>query len=584
MISLINSFKDFYFVYLFFRIKKLLLIFSLFTLCTILETLNIALILPLVSFIFGDQNNIESIKFLSFLDLKNLIQNDNFIYYISLFIIILFGIKSIILILSNKIQTNFFAQIRYKISNFFFNYYISKPYIYFLNEKQSSEIMRNTTTLSISYAGFLERFLMLANDFFIFLGVIIIMIFYIPKVFIILFLFFLILVLIYTFLTNSYFFSAGKRLLNLSSSMLKDIQESLNNIIQIKLQKKESYFEKNFAKKTIENSYKIANLAFLQSIPRILVEFSAVLVLFSLITFLVYDSYSKEEITSILTLFTITILRLFPFTIKLMTFFNTANSFIPSLNLLKKEILKIDNEKDESKKTNDDSEKLNTHKIDKINLNNIDYSYPTSNSKLFENINLELNKNYIYGVLGPSGSGKTTLLNIICGLIEPTSGSVMYNNEELKSSKFSNIAYVSQNSFFRNDTIKNNIAFGLNDFEIDERKIYECLKKVDLYELVNTFDKKIDTYINELGSNFSGGQLQRLSIARAIYSNTDIIIFDEPTSSLDHNTKVNILQSINNLKGEKIIIIISHLIEDMKICSKVYKIENKNLKEIYAFK
>ena len=80
MISLINSFKDFYFVYLFFRIKKLLLIFSLFTLCTILETLNIALILPLVSFIFGDQNNIESIKILSFLDLKNLIQNDNFIY------------------------------------------------------------------------------------------------------------------------------------------------------------------------------------------------------------------------------------------------------------------------------------------------------------------------------------------------------------------------------------------------------------------------------------------------------------------------------------------------------------------------
>ena len=235
MISLINSFKDFYFVYLFFRIKKLLLIFSLFTLCTILETLNIALILPLVSFIFGDQNNIESIKILSFLDLKNLIQNDNFIYYISLFIIILFGIKSVILILSNKIQTNFFAQIRYKISSFFFNYYISKPYIYFLNEKQSSEIMRNTTTLSSSYAGFLERFLMLANDFFIFLGVIIIMIFYIPKVFIILFLFFLILVLIYTFLTNSYFFSAGKRLLNLSSSMLKDIQESLNNIIQIKL-------------------------------------------------------------------------------------------------------------------------------------------------------------------------------------------------------------------------------------------------------------------------------------------------------------------------------------------------------------
>ena len=120
MPGLINSFKDFYFVYLYFRIKKLLLIFSLFTLCTILETLNIAIILPLVSFIFGDQNNIESLKILSFLDLKNIFQNNNFIYYISFLVIILFGIKSIILIISNKIQTNFFAQIRYKISNFFF--------------------------------------------------------------------------------------------------------------------------------------------------------------------------------------------------------------------------------------------------------------------------------------------------------------------------------------------------------------------------------------------------------------------------------------------------------------------------------
>jgi ABC-type multidrug transport system fused ATPase/permease subunit len=584
MISLINSFKDFCFVYFFFRIKKLLLIFFLYSLCTILETLNVALILPLVSFLFGDQNNIESIKILSFLDLKNLFQNDNFIYYISFFIIILFGIKSIILIMSSKIQTNFFAQIRYKISSFFFNYYISKPYIYFLNEKKSSEIMRNATMLSSNYAGFLERFLMLTNDFFIFLGVIIIMIFYTPKVFIILFLFFLIFIIIYTFLTNAYFFDAGKKLLDLSSSMLKDIQESLNNIIQIKLLKKESYFEKSFAKKTKENSFKIANLTFLQSIPRILVEFSAVLVLFSLISFLVYDSYSKKEITYILTLFTIAVLRLFPFVIKLITFINTANSFIPSLNLLKKEILKIDNEKKESEKTVNHLEILKAYKIDKINLNNIDYFYPTSNSKLFENINLELNKNNIYGILGPSGSGKTTLLNIICGLIEPTNGSVKYNNEDLKSRKFLNIAYVSQNSFFRNDTIRNNIAFGLNDFEIDEKKIYECLKKVDLYELVNTFDKKIDTYINELGSNFSGGQLQRLSIARAIYSNTDIIIFDEPTSSLDENTKVNILKSINNLKNGKIIIIISHLIEDMKICSKVYNIENKNLKEFNAFK
>ena len=578
MNDLINCFKDSYFVYKFYKIKKFLIIFFLFTICTILETLNIALILPLVTFIFEDQNNIDTFNFLSFFGLNNFFQSENFVYYASIFIIILFALKSIILIICNKIQTNFFALIRYKISSFFFNYYITKPYIYFLNEKESPKIMRNTTMLSSSYVGFLERFLMLANDFFIFLGVVIIALYYSPKVFIILFLFFLILVLIYTLLTKSYFFNIGKSLLNLSSSLLKDIQESLNNIIQIKLLKKESFFEKNFYKKAKENSYKVAYLIFLQSIPRILVEFIAVLILFSLISFLIYNSYSKDDITSILTLFTIAVLRIIPFSIKLIAFINTSSSFIPSISLLKQEILKIDSEEIIKQPINTYNNKLK--KTEKIILDNVDYSYPNSQSKLFENINLKLEKNNIYGILGPSGSGKTTMLNIISGLIKPTGGKVFYNDQELKSETYSNIAYVSQSSFFTNDTIKNNIAFGINNSEINEDKIYESLKKADIYDVVNSYEKKIDTFINELGLNFSGGQLQRLSIARAIYSNTDIIIFDEPTSSLDQKTKKNILESIKSLRDGKIIIIISHLQNDMNICSKIFKIENKNLNEI----
>ena len=254
--------------------------------------------------------------------------------------------------------------------------------------------MRNTTTLSSSYVGFLERFLMLANDFFIFLGVVIIALSYSPKVFIILFLFFLILVLIYTLLTKSYFFNIGKSLLNLSSNLLKDIQESLNNIIQIKLLKKESFFEKNFYKKAKENSYKVAYLIFLQSIPRILVEFVAVLILFSLISFVVYNSYSKDDITSILTLFTIAVLRIIPFSIKLISFINTSSSFIPSINLLKQEILKIDSEEIIKRPANTYNNKLNN--TEKIILDNVNYSYPNSQSKLFENVNLRLEKNNIY--------------------------------------------------------------------------------------------------------------------------------------------------------------------------------------------
>ena len=119
MNDLINCFKDSYFVYKFYKIKKFLIIFFLFTICTILETLNIALILPLVTFIFEDQSNIETFNFLSFLGINNFFQSKNFVYYASIFIIVLFALKSLILIICNKIQTNFFAMIRYKISSFF---------------------------------------------------------------------------------------------------------------------------------------------------------------------------------------------------------------------------------------------------------------------------------------------------------------------------------------------------------------------------------------------------------------------------------------------------------------------------------
>jgi len=156
---------------------------------------------------------------------------------------------------------------------------------------------------------------------------------------------------------------------------------------------------------------------------------------------------------------------------------------------------------------------------------------------------------------------------------------VLYNEKEITSQNFANIAYVSQNSHFQKDTIKNNIAFGVNDNEINVEKIYKSLEDVDLYNLVNEKKEKIETSVSELGANFSGGQLQRLSIARALYADTDVIIFDEPTSFLDQNTKNVVLKKIFELKPNRIIIIISHIKDDMKICSKVFKIENKKVIE-----
>ena len=190
-----------------------------------------------------------------------------------------------------------------------------------------------------------------------------------------------------------------------------------------------------------------------------------------------------------------------------------------------------------------------------------------------------MKKNNIYGLAGETGSGKTTLLNIISGLIKPEKGSIKYDGFDVNKVN-KNISYVSQNTYLLNTSIKMNICFGCEPDEINENKLNNCIKLSKLDKMIKNLPKGLETNISELGSNFSGGQIQRLSIARALYSNSNFIIFDEPTSSLDENISNEILKMISSLRENKIILIISHTKKDLKICDVIFKIEDNNLLKI----
>ena len=544
-------------------------------LATLVEMLNIGIILPFLNLVFNpDTTNLQNNEFFKNLNIQNYFANDSFIYILIGIILILFIIKSLILVFGAKLQANFFAIMRTKITTHFYDLYISKSYIYYLNEKDSSKIMRNVTMLSSSYSGFLERFLLLANDFFIFLGVIIILFIYDPVISTAVILTLLISSVAFSFLTKKYFFNLGKSLLSLSSSLLKDIQESLDNILQIKLLKKTNFFKKQFNLKAADNSNKVGKLTFLQSLPKIFIEMVAVILLFSVIFFLIYFEKSQEEILIILTLFAVAIMRIIPLSNKLISFLNTYSAFVPSLELLYQELNKDENQLKSESKINDF---LKIDTIEKIELKDVSFGYNTRKNLIFENINLNLLKGKIYGVTGETGSGKTTLLNIITGLLKPSSGYVKYNNNIINDQTDKKIAYVSQSTYLQNSSLKNNIAFGCDQKDIDKKKIENCLEKAKLIKLVDSLPEGIETNITELGANFSGGQIQRLSIARALYTDSNLIIFDEPTSSLDNLTKKEILETIHKLKRNRIVIMITHTQDDLYICDEILNIQNKQI-------
>ena len=574
MNSYLKPFFYFFYVQKFFKTKKIYTLFALYTLVTIIEMMNIGLILPFLNLIFNPDSISEKSNFI--FNFNYFFFDKNSKYILILLIILLFIIKSIILVIAAKYQANFFAMMRTKITTYFFDLYISKPYIYFLNEKESSKIIRNVTMLSSSYSGFLERFLLLANDFFISVGVIIILFIYDPIVSSIVFLTLFFASFLLTMITKKYFYRLGQSLLLLSSDLIKDIEEALDNILQIKLLKKTNFFKKNFDHKATSNNNKVGMLSFLQSIPKIFIEMIAVLLLFSVISYLIYSEKSQEEILIMLTLFAVAVMRIIPVSNKLVSFLNSFSAFLPSLELLYTEL-----NKGEIK--NNDYSKDNVLKIDDlntINIKDIVFGYGDRKDLIFEKVNITFNKGNIYGLVGETGSGKTTLLNIITGLIKPVSGTVKYNNLEIEEKVNKKISYVSQSTYLQNSTIKNNIAFGCHDNEIDIKKINMCLESAKLGQLISNLPYGIETKISELGANFSGGQIQRLSIARALYADSNLIIFDEPTSSLDESTKKEILKMIFNLKENRIIIMITHLKEDLDICNKIFQIESREIKEL----
>jgi len=211
-----------------------------------------------------------------------------------------------------------------------------------------------------------------------------------------------------------------------------------------------------------------------------------------------------------------------------------------------------------------------------LNIENLNFKYH-SESKGLNEVNLDAKENEIVGIIGESGSGKSTLINLMLGLMKPLSGNIRMN--ELDIHKNLNnwkdiIGYIPQNIYLTDDTILRNIGFGIEDNKIDNKKIEKCIELAELSSFIKNLPQGLNTVVGERGIKISGGELQRIGIARALYKDPKILILDEATSALDVDTEKNILETISSLKSNKIIIIVSHRNSIFDFCKKIYEIKN----------
>lgn len=359
--------------------------------------------------------------------------------------------------------------------------------------------------------------------------------------------------------------------------LLKRLFQSFLMIKEIKLFNKESFFINFFVTEEREFQEFQRKAFIIRSYPRVFFELLFILGMLFFVYFKVF--FSSLSITQTLpevAILTFIIIRMLPS-------INKIISSAQKLNQYQKSNDQIINELDTQEKTllnvSSKFNNENKNKFNNIELKNIKFRYSKKNKYILDNINFKISKGNYIGIVGTSGSGKSTLIDVITGLLKPESGEVTYNNQLINTSdqNWKNLfGYVPQNLNLFNDTLFTNITFENDINKVDIKNLNKSINKSGLEEVVRNLDNGIYTQIGEYGGKFSGGEKQRISIARALYRNPEILIFDESFNSLDLNTKQKILYQIKNLSKIKTVIIISHIQDDLKDCDLIFNLITKN--------
>ena len=558
---------------------SLIIVFAMF-----IETLSIGLIIPAISFVvednffekYGDIFNF--IKEIPFIELSiNRSSNDkiDFIIIGLFFLLLVYFLKAVILSFINYYQIKFIKRLELKCSKKLFNIYINQPYTFHLG-KNTSVLLRNIDECN-TLANSFHSLLILISEILILTGIVILLFIFTTISAIFSSIFILVSVFFFYLVTKDHLLKWGEERHKLMYYVLKQIQQGLQGIKDIKILGRESFFVDQYGKSKKEYYSKLFKSEFIKSLPKLWLEFLILFTLVGITLILIYQNADLNKIFFSLGVLAAAAFRILP----------SINKIINCLQSLKNNSTSIENLQNELNRKiltykRSDLKKFN-FKNQFLEIKNLNYKYSGSEVTTLKNIDLKIKKGEAVGIIGESGAGKSTLLDIILGLLPATEGevSIFGNNlTEAINSWQNEIGYVSQNIYLMDDTIKKNIALGVEEEKINEDKVYDVINLSQLNSFIHKEGNNIESIVGERGQRISGGEKQRIGIARALYNNPSLLVLDEATSALDLKTEKEITNIIQSLKGKTTILIVSHRPSTVEMCDSVYKLDKGNLIKI----
>ena len=558
--------------------RKIAILLVAVVMGSFLELLGVTIFMPFINIISNPQTIQRTWYLKLFYDGLHFSSTKNFMIALSCAIIAVYLIKNIYLIVEKNCIYKFSYSTQMRLSTRLLETYMKEPYTFHLN-KNIASLQRTIQEDTGRFMQVVLYFMELATELVVCLTLGIYLLFVSKSITIIVVS--LLVVFVGTFLacTRRYSNQLGRDNQAYQGKIYQWMNQALGGIKEIKILERDSFFIDEYQKYYAKFARGLRLSRTISILPKYLVE--AVAITGLLIAIIVKMTFGEADLVYYipqLTVFAVAAFRLMPSVGRINEYATNMLYAFPSVDLIYKDLVEIEDYVE--KQDHEVAEKWNLKNA--IEVKEVTYYYPDTEEPVIDGASLTIQKGKTVAFIGASGAGKTTMVDIILGLLVPQKGVVMadeINVHEKPKTFHAQIGYIPQVIYLSDDTIRNNIAFGIKEAQIDEAAVQAAVEKAQLTEFINSLPHGLDTIVGDRGVRLSGGQRQRIGIARALYHDPEILVLDEATSALDNETESAVMEAIDHLQGLKTMIIIAHRLTTIRNVDKIYEVGEGKVRE-----
>ena len=538
------------------------------------ETLGVSVIVPFADVLLSPEKSLQKEGYARMAEWFELKSGTELIVFLAVVVAFIYVIKNSYFIFLSWVRAKYSAKIERELSVRAMESYMARGYSFF-TDTNTGTLLRSIQTDVTNANMFLFNAMKLITDIMIVIFIASYIIFVDWQLAIGVGIMCIICFVLIAMAFSKVNLNAGENSREYLAKSNQVLLQALQGVKEVLVLKKEPFFvdayKNSFSKHMKANCVRVV----CSEIPAFIIEGSCVAVIFTIICVRVLGVGITDALLPTLATFIVAAFRILPTVGKLTSEYSAMNYYYAGVDAVYNNFQEIC---ESNAKKGLGVIEQNVEKIvlkEKISIEDIVFSYGEDN--IINHLNMEIKKGEAVAFIGPSGSGKTTLSDIVLGLLKPQQGQIFADDKNIALfpkawSKI--IGYVSQTMYLADETIRFNVAFGVEEKDIDDERIWECLKKAHIDEYVRELKEGIYTVVGDRGVKFSGGQRQRIAIARALYHNPQVLVLDEATSALDNDTENEVMESIEELQGEITLIIVAHRLSTIKKCDRIFEIIN----------